>query len=303
MLTIFAISSGATDGTRPRDLPRSILGVLLTVLLAAGMTMGGMSGRVMGRGVAGANSDTGHKPDPVEATRALLRELFYNEKVPDEKAQEVPPSKVGKDHLPLPIEASPAPDGSYPGVILQPEVQSVTRLVAPVPANRGLTGASARPYSILFGGEYWMYRWLYKRPPPNSFLRKGTPAALSFSTTDHWPLVMEAHQKFDQPIDLSCCDRVQVDIRNADRFPGTIALELYAVAGEVSKSLGSEPVRSTPNLKNEPVTAIPETLQFAISPDEPLEGCTEFKIVFRRDRSRGDKSARVAIDRFVLVPK
>jgi hypothetical protein len=308
MLTVFAISSGASDPEqRPRDLPRSIMGVLLTVLLAAGMTVGGMSGRVTGRGLAGANSDTGHKPDPVEATRALLRELFYGQQPPEEKAQEIPPSKYDKDHVPLPPESAPAPDGSYPGVILLPEVQAVTRLVAPVPANRGLSGAAARPYSIVFGGEYWMYRWLYRRPPPNSFFRKGTPAALSFSTTDHWPLVMEAHQKLDQPIDLGCCAKVQLEIWNADRYPGTVAVELYAVAtnspGMPTTSLGSAPVLSTPDLKNEPVKAVPETLQFTIPPGEALDDCNEFKVVFKRDRSRTDKSARVAIDRFVLVPK
>jgi hypothetical protein len=34
-----------------------------------------------------------------------------------------------------------------------------------------------------------------------------------------------------------------------------------------------------------------------------LTACDELKVVFKRDRSRQDKSARVAIDRFVLVPK
>jgi hypothetical protein len=73
--------------------------------------------------------------------------------------------------------------------------------------------------------------------------------------------------------------------------------------GAPSRSLGSAAVQSVPNLKSDPVTAVPETLQFAIPSEEALEACNEFKVVFRRDRSRADKSARVAIERFVLVPK
>jgi len=309
MATIFAISSGASDAGRTRDLPRSVLGVVLTILLAAGMTVGGMSGRVMRHSGPPGNSHSGHEPDPVESTRALLRELFYGEQPPDaQKAQGTPASKDAADQVSkLPQDATTFPDGSYPGVILVSELKPVTRLVAPVAANRGLSGVAPRPYSILFGGDYWMFRWPYRRPPQNSYFRKGNPSTLSFSTTDHWPLMMEAHQKLDQPIDLNCCSQVQVEVRNADRYPGTVTLELFAMAtdspGAPSISLGSAQVQSVPDLKRDPVAAVPETLQFAISADEALDACNELKVVFRRDRSRADKSARVAVERFVLVPK
>jgi hypothetical protein len=206
----------------------------------------------------------------------------------------------------MPLEPAVGPDGSFPGVILVSEVKPVTRLVAPVVARRGLFGASARPYSIVFDGEYWMYRWLYRRPPPNSYFRKGSPAAVSFSTTDHWPLLMEAHQKLDQPVDLHCCNKVQVEIWNADRYPGTVWLEVFAMTADSSdaaQSLGTAQVQSTPDLKSDPVRAVSETLEFAIPAEETLDACTELKVVFRRDRSRQDKSAKVAIERFVLVPK
>lgn len=307
--TIFAISSGASDVGRTRDLPRSVLGVVLTILLAAGMTVGGMSGQVIRhRGPAG-DSDSGETPDPVESTRALLRHLFYGEQPPDaHKAQETPPARDPADQVPkLPLEPTTFPDGSYPGVVLVPEVRPITRLVAPVAANRAFTGVAPRPYSILFGGDYWMFRWPYRRPPANSYFRKGNPSTLSFSTTDHWPLLMEAHQKLDQPIDLNCCSAVQLEIRNADRYPGTVVLELYAMAtgspGAPAKSLGTAPVESVPDLKKDPVAAVAETLQFAISEDAALDACTELKVVFRRDRTRADKSARVAVERFILVPK
>jgi len=64
--------------------------------------------------------------------------------------------------------------------------------------------------------------------------------------------------------------------------------------------LGSAPVRSTPDLNQDPVVAVPESLEFSTAnADGP---CSELKVVFRRARGRMDKSARIAIDRFVLVP-
>ena len=57
-----------------------------------------------------------------------------------------------------------------------------------------------------------------------------------------------------------------------------------------------------PDLKKDPPVAVPETLRFNLS-EAPSEFCSEFKVVVRRERVRADKSARVAIERFVLVPK
>jgi hypothetical protein len=62
-------------------------------------------------------------------------------------------------------------------------------------------------------------------------------------------------------------------------------------------------VRSTPDLTKEHVTAVMETLEFAVPPNVPPATCNELEVVFRRDSTRMDKSARIAIDRFILVPK
>jgi hypothetical protein len=87
--------------------------------------------------------------------------------------------------------------------------------------------------SIPFSGEYWMFRWPFARPPQNSFFQRGTPSLLSFKSTDHRPLQMEARHKLDQPIALSCCRMINLDIRNADRFPNTIALELVLINNDL----------------------------------------------------------------------
>jgi hypothetical protein len=295
LLTIYAISTGAIDSEQPRNLPQAAFGVALTLLLASGLTVGGLSGRVLrNRSFAGGG---GAAPDPsaglVENARAMLRSLMYGEKPPG--------GDVGKGpSAPRVYDTGQFPAGSFPGVILTSEVRPVPLLVTPRPTQ--FEGAwTARSFAIPFDGEYWIYRYLYRKPPPNSYHRKGSPAALSFSTTDRWPLMMEAHQKFDQAIDLRCCRAVRIEIWNADTHPGTLSLELTAIDGDSGAGtlLGTVPVRSSPDLSKEKVTAVPETLEFAVPPNV-IQNCTEFKMVFRRAKNL-DRSARVAIDRFVLV--
>jgi hypothetical protein len=58
------------------------------------------------------------------------------------------------------------------------------------------------------------------------------------------------------------------------------------------------PVLSKPDLSRDPLVAVPESLEF---PTAPLL-CTELKVVFRRAFPRNHRSARIALERFVLVP-
>jgi hypothetical protein len=62
-------------------------------------------------------------------------------------------------------------------------------------------------------------------------------------------------------------------------------------------------VVSVPDITKDPVTPVPETLDFAMPAAPTLEAFDEFKVVFIRDRRRMDKSAKIAIERFVLVPR
>jgi hypothetical protein len=118
---------------------------------------------------------------------------------------------------------------------------------------------------------------------------------------------MEAHQKLETPIDVRCCGRIQIEILNADAYPGTLTLELVLINTEsafpIALSLGSVPVLSRPDLKREAVMPVRETLDFMVPADPSMEQFTELKIVFHRARQRADKSARVSVERFVLVPR
>ena len=110
----------------------------------------------------------------------------------------------------------------------------------------------------------------------------------------------EALQKLDHALDLSCCRAIQIEISNADRYPGTIALELLLIdtlsSGQPLESLGRRDVLSRPSAL--PVT---EALDFPV----PAAGIRKFdvmQVVFHRDFFRVDRSARISIERFTLVP-
>ncbi len=193
--------------------------------------------------------------------------------------------------------------GGFPGVILWPETQPVPMLVEPLPKGDGLSRRpSSQPFTIPFAGAYWMFRWPFTRPPANSFVRRGTPSEMSFSTVDRWPLSMEAHQKLDREIDLKCCAKVLVSILNADRYPTTVTIELGLIdRGGAPFRLGTARVNSMPDLTRDPIVPVAETLEFAVPPTVPR--FDEFDVIFRRLQIREDKSARIAIEKFVLVPR
>jgi hypothetical protein len=113
---------------------------------------------------------------------------------------------------------------------------------------------------------------------------------------------MEARQKLPQAISLRCCSRLQLAVLNADPSPQTIALELILIDDQLPstalQSLGRAAVTSVPEKK----TAVPEVLDF-LFPAAPLfDQFDEIKVIFHRTPGRMDRSARISIERFVLVP-
>ncbi len=290
VLTAYGISAGVWDRQRPPVLPRAILAVAATLLLTVLITVIGTTMLMMsGGGGSGGDASAGaasHPPPPPPPPLPA----------PGRKYEPPPidPSRLGP---PMSVP------GGFPGVILWPETAPVPMLVEPLPKGDGLSRRpSSEPFVIPFAGAYWLFRWPFTRPPANSFVRRGTPSDSFFSTVDGWPLTMEAHQKLDREIDLNCCSKVLVAIRNADRYPGTVAIELGLIhnAGRPF-TLGSAPVNSMPDLARDPVAPVSETLEFPV-PNKALV-FDEFDVVYRRLKFREDKSARIAIKKFVLVPR
>lgn len=198
-----------------------------------------------------------------------------------------------------------------PGIILWPEKMTHTKLVAPVPAMGNGMMASRRnadPIVIPFGGAYWFFKAPDVHPPQTSRQAQGSPDALNIRSTDRRPLSMEAHDNLGSMIDLDCCSRIQVAIRNADRYPDTVSMELVlvntALRSKPSLSLGTLTVKSTrPWRLYEESRPANEMLNFAIPAHAPIRRFDELMVVFRLDASRADAGPKIAIDRFVLVPR
>ena len=300
MLTLLSLSKGVYDAGQPKSLPRSALGVLLTVILAAGLTVGGLSpGLGFGSGTEGDFSLQA-RPGLLASARALSRKLTKRE----DGAGPYP--SVTKVYLP-PEDSVEITDQNFPGVILWPEIkEKYTILVAPLPSwtITPLTTVPRTPFSIPFSGQYWMFKPPYIRPPEGSYFKREDPLDLSFVTTDHRPMSMEARQKLDHTIDLRCCRGIQIAISNADRYPGTIALELVLIDRTGEVSLGKRQVTTHPAggfwRASSPA---PEILEFPIPASAGIREFDQIKVVFDRMALRVERSARISIQRFILVPR
>jgi hypothetical protein len=297
-VTLLTLSTGLWQPVRPHSRRKAATDVAATILLAAMLTTGGVGVELV-RGLGGAGAwarPNGRDRDPgaLDSARAVMHELLYKDSAKSAAAPEREKQ----------VDAGVTLGGDFPGVILWPEVSPVPLLIAPLPAAGGSFAGSRNPLSIPFGGEYWMYRLPDSRPPAGSYFRRASPAALTFQTTDHEPLVMEARQKLEQYIDVSCCGEIRVAIRNGDSYPGTVFLELILIDGGPhglrEQSLGEVPVQSVAQNHAAPVE---ETLSFHVGPSSSLRRFNQFTVKFHRYAPRKDKSARIAIERFVLVPK
>jgi hypothetical protein len=282
MITVLVLNLRNYRPETARSIWRSAAGLVCSLLLAGGLTIGSLAPRARGGDGAGSGQAKNGGAYPT----ALTPEPG--------SAPQRPDNPTGESF----------PNDSFPGVILWPEIQPVPTLIAPIPKSHGNTPSAApmRPFTIPFSGEYWMFRWPYARPPHNSYLKRGNPAALSFRTTDHRPLQMEAHHKLDQAIDIRCCSRIEMAIRDSDHHPGAISLELVLLNTEVrpasSQSLGTAAVRAA---DNEAGTL--QTVAFQVPANSAVSEFNEFQVNFIRDAQRMDRSAKIAIERFVLVPK
>ncbi len=280
LLSAAAMGRGAWGQRRPPDARQSwtLMGYTALAALLLASLMGGGGDGTGGSGAGSAAAAVAARKQgisPVSKTR---------------------PAPAPTANLGLP--------GSYPGVILWPEIKPVTMLVTPLPDKRGMFESHYLPLSIPFGGEYWMFRFPFHRPPPHSFFRRGTPVNLSFSTIDRAGLLMEAHQKLEHSIRMSCCRGMQMAILNADLYPHTVSMELVLIDGSgVAQSLGFAPVASEPVLRAEETEPVPETLDFRFPASSRLEAFEEIKVVFHRSVARLHRSARISIERFTLTPR
>jgi hypothetical protein len=289
ILTLVALDRGlgAASQRLPDRMPA--LKVATRITLATLLTIAGLATCIEYRdpsSVAGTDQVPGSSRNIPRFLRNLLSEPTA------QAATAAPTSRPHAEEFGL--------GGVYSGVVLQPEVKSYVVLVTPRPNGAGW-GSVRRPFHIPFGGEYWMYRTPSLRPPPGSHFRRSTPTAQIYQTTDGVPLEMEARQHLDQAIEMRCCSEIQIEIRNAEPDSADLALQLMLGNRErrLWQDLGQKAVLSRPKSSHLPVA---EALSFPMLPDK-LRDFDEFRVVFQRGPKIANKSVKVAIERFALVPR
>ena len=116
---------------------------------------------------------------------------------------------------------------------------------------------------------------------------------------------MEARQNLGFTIDASRYRAIQLVVENADPFPGTVSIVLKirntTDPAKPTQSLGIQQVSGF-NLATTSSTPSVQTLIFRIPNTLKTLKFNELVVSFYLKGARADKSARIAIDRFRLVP-
>jgi hypothetical protein len=195
----------------------------------------------------------------------------------------------------------------FPGVELYPEAQPRRRLLAPPPltTTSGPGIGHPDPLSIPFDGVYWFWRGPSDQPPLNSVVMHGSPSARSFRSTDGDGMSMEARQNLGFAVDPRRYSSIEIDIQNSDPFPNTVSILLKVrnttIPGLPIQTLGMKEV-STRGSSAESRPSH-QTLRFRI-PGTILTGTfDELTVSYYLKGARGDRSARIAIEAFRLVPR
>jgi hypothetical protein len=211
----------------------------------------------------------------------------------------VPPQHEGADN--------PAFSG-YERIILWP-VPEQKKIVAPPPSRVLRTGFnSSKPATIRFDGSYWYFNPRGDGEGTRAHVARGSPLTVAIRSTNHMPLIMEAHQDLGAAIPLACCREMQVTIENSDNAPGTIAIGVLltdsTALGKPTFYLGQETVASTePSRFTVKSSPVPEVLHFPIPSHSKIQQFDEIRIIFFPDSERPYTGAKIAIKQFDLIPR
>ena len=196
----------------------------------------------------------------------------------------------------------------YVGVILSsPPVKK--QPLPPLPRPDAFTTRGiAKPLTIPFDGQYWYFKAPSVGPGPRAHGARGKPTDVNVRSSDLAPLLMEALQNLDKPIDLACCSAIEIAITNADIRPGKISLGLFLTdsisTDRPSRDLGSRVILSSEPanipLDREPVK---ETLRFSIPRSSTNHTFNEITVVYLPVPERARGGAKVSIQSFTLIPK
>jgi hypothetical protein len=189
------------------------------------------------------------------------------------------------------------PNG-VPGVILKPDVKASDPAAFAAPTTL-FHAPLNKVASFPFTGEYHLFPTSTITVPDDSLRLAGTPLDARYKTFTDQPVETEAYQVLRPPGDFTNCGTFQIFIRNQETVPGLVNVQLLAGGSwvELGSSLfgfGLTSKHSTPT----------ETLQFEVPLRVPRTLLVSaIRIQFHRAPSLNNRTAKIAVDRFELLPR
>jgi len=195
----------------------------------------------------------------------------------------------------------------YRAIVLWP-IQKKEKSIPPPPTsiNPGAHRA-ARPWIIPFDGPYWYFKTPGESPGLEARITHGDPLKVNVRSTNRVPLLMEAHQNLAVPIDLACCREIQVVFKNDTSLGasdvGLLLTDSHA-KGKPSQSLGIKyvPMNSIDQPSGD-LSPVEETVSFPIPATGKIRKFDRMTVVLVPDAQHATAGRKVAVERFVMIPK
>jgi len=202
------------------------------------------------------------------------------------------------------LQTSIRSDG-YIGVILTPKRDKREEARIPPITLATQSAGFSHQLTIRFTGSYWFFQSPFLGPPIDSVLAEGDPATVGVRSSNYKPLLMEAVQNLDEPVDTDSLEHVQLAMVDADPYPGTVSVELVLVdthSQDHLQSLGVQWPNAIPVIENAR-TSHSDTLAFAVPTHSSCKRFNQIRLIFRLDPSRSKQGAAIVIQSFVLSPR
>ncbi|MBN9615469.1 MAG: hypothetical protein BGO25_13585 [Acidobacteriales bacterium 59-55] len=205
-----------------------------------------------------------------------------------------------------PAYEKPSSSG-YQAIVLWP-IRKKEKVIASPPLNVGLASQRAKkPWVIPFYGPYLYFKVSGEQPGPEARTTHGDSLKVDVRSTDSDPLLMEAHQHLSDPVDMDCCREIQVVFKN-DLARGAselgIALTDSRSKGRLSQNLGIRYVAlDAVGQRSGDAPFIEETLSFPFPKAAKIKRFDQITVILFPDPKHLIAGRKVAIERFVMIPR
>jgi hypothetical protein len=195
----------------------------------------------------------------------------------------------------------------YESVVLWPYPPK-KQIVAPIPEDSLLAPGTKQPVVIRFSGEYWYLQPPDNQPGADAHKAEGTPLDVNISSSNSFPLMMQAHQFLRPAVRLSRCREIRIDIADREDTAADIKASVWlkdSTAKErPSVYLGQLPIVASQKRSfgvGSPPAQV--TLSFAVPLTDRKRKFDEITVMLVTDTAHQRVGPHVAIEQFEFIPR